>query len=195
MVKAGTTKKKIKGVYNLQPYEIDASLPPMEIVKRLPEGMHAEVIDGVLFYVEDPPTPYHQRVYGRIAHDLADHVEKHELGEVWHQPVGVFFEDFEKGLVMPDLTFISKNNPVQIGKRGLLGVPDLLVEILSPSTRRRDLSIKKDHFEKVGVKEYWIVDPNTKNSQGYLLENKKYGDPLLLNSEIYIRILKKSIKF
>jgi Uma2 family endonuclease len=188
------TKTRITGVFNMQPYVIDYSLPAMQVWKNLPEMFPAEVIDDKLF-VSPGPTSYHQGVSKRICNVLTNYVEAEDLGEIWPAPLDVYLEGANKGVVMPDVIFISKDNKSRMKRRGFFGVPELLIEILSPGNRKYDLTTKKDLYERTGVKEVWLVDPETKNSQGYLLENKKYGDPLLLNSEIYSRILKKSIMF
>lgn len=163
----------------------------MRVWQTVPDDVIAEVIHRKL-YVNDPPSTYHAGAAIRIGSYLFDHVEQNKLGSVYCAPVGVFLSD-GKQVVMPDVVFVSKDNQVVVTRKGIHGPPDLLIEILSPSTRRRDLTTKKSVYEEAGVKEYWLVDPETKNTQGYILENNKYGEPLLMNSEIYIRILNKII--
>ena len=172
---------------------IDFSIPAMRQWWKLPEGTLAEVINRTL-YVSPSPTPYHGKVSSRIRYETFRHVLENDLGEMYDHPVDVYLKG-GTDVVIPDIIFVSKDNSLIVDRKGLHGAPDLHIEILSPGTRKRDLTIKKKLYEESGVKEYWIVDPDTKNSQGYLLRDGKYGDPLLMNSEIYIRILKKIIRF
>lgn len=188
------TRKRKTGVFNLQPYVIDYSLPAMQVWKKLPEKFPAEVIDNKL-YVSPPPTSYHASICDRLTVKLDAYVQMHGLGEVWHNPVGVYFKGSGKTVVIPDIIYVSKSNRnIKTERAGLFGVPDLLIEILS-SNRKYDLITKKNRYERAGVKEIWYVDPETKNAQGYLLENGKYGEPLLTSSELYIRVLNTVIKF
>lgn len=169
-------------------------IPAMEVWKDLPEGLHAEVIDKKL-YVSPSPSTYHQRVLGSLTRAIEDHVMAFGLGEVWYSPVDVFLEGYEKGVVIPDIIFISKNNPTTVERRGLFGAPDLLIEILSPGRKKYDFTIKKNLYERTGVKEYWLVDPETKGTTGYKLEEGAYGNPLLLNSKIHVGIFDKTFQF
>jgi Uma2 family endonuclease len=173
--------------------KIDYSITAMRVWQTVPDDVIAEVIHKKL-YVNDPPTTYHADASLHIGALLLSHVESNDLGRVFCAPVGVFLME-GKQVVMPDVVFVSKDSPAIVTKKGIHGPPDLLVEILSPATRRRDLTLKKSLYEEAGVKEYWLVDPETKNTQGYFLEDKKYDDPLLMNSVLYIRILNKTIKF
>jgi len=184
---------RITGVFNLQPYVIDYSLPAMQVLKKLPDRFPAEVIDNKLF-VSPLPNFSHADICDRISDELKAHVRAHNLGDVWATGLGVHLEP-GKTLVGPDIIFVSKeNNLKREPRRGLFGVPDLLIEILS-SNRKYDLTTKKNLYERTGVKEIWYVDPFSKNAQGYLLENGKYGSPFLTNAELHIRILSKTIKF
>jgi Uma2 family endonuclease len=178
----------------LQKIEFHPTVPAIQVWNTLPEGIRAEVIDNKL-YVLASPTPYHQETLWTLSHELKKIVYDFDLGKVWVAPIDVFLEEGRKNVVVPDIIFIAHNNSTTIERRGLFGVPDLLIEILSPGTRKYDFTKKKNLYELTGVKEYWLVDPETKQATGYLLDNGSYGKPLLLNSEINIRILNKSIKF
>ena len=88
----------------------------------------------------------------------------------------LFFETmvcFDKNThFIPDLLIVCDRN--KIHDDGIYGAPDLVVEILSNSTKKKDIGIKKETYEKFGVKEYWIVSPQEKNIEVFLLENGKY---------------------
>lgn len=163
----------------------------MEVWEQLPEGTLAEVINNVL-YVSPPPTPYHQDVTMCILRNLDAYVFENKLGKVYPGPVGVYLGT---DVVIPDINFISNDNKLVIDNKGIKGAPDLLIEVFSPSTGRRDRTIKKNLYERMGVREYWMVHPITKDAEGYLLENGKYHEPLLLNSQIHVRILNKTFPF
>ena len=176
------------------PPAIDLSTPAMRAWEKLPESIRAEVISNKL-YVSLSPTTYHQRVCMSICRDLEDHVTQFKLGEVWSVPVDTYLEGPGKSVVVPDVIFIATDNKLKERREGLFGVPDLLIEILSRRTRKYDLTTKKDLYERNGVREYWVVDPETKEAQGYLLKEGAYGSPLVMKSKINVRILKKTFKF
>ena len=172
---------------------IDRSIPAMQAWRKLPEGTLAEVINDRL-YVSPSPTPYHQSIGLTIKINLANFVLRYDLGIVYDAPIDLFLEG-NASVLMPDILFVAKENSLSIDRKGLHGVPDLLIEILSPSTRKRNLSVKKGLYEKAGVKEYWLVDPDIKDARGYLLQNNRYSEPLMMKSQIHIRILDKMITF
>jgi Uma2 family endonuclease len=144
----------------------------MEVFDMLPEGTLAELIDNHLCMSPAPLFP-HQKILLAIANELLNHLND-QKGEVIIAPFDVKL-DASRNAVQPDIVVILKTNPNQINKEGkYFGVPDLLVEILSPGNKDHDLIIKKDLYEKFGVKEYWIVDPETKLTLGFALNDKRY---------------------
>lgn len=127
----------------------------------LPEGAPYQLIGGELIMTPSPLT-YHQRISKRLEFLLYDYVEKkNSLGEVFDAPMDVYFEDTE--VYQPDLIFISRERLAIIGEQKIEGAPDMVMEILSPSTAYYDLRHKKTIYAKHGVKEYWIVDPIEKS--------------------------------
>jgi Uma2 family endonuclease len=168
--------------------------PAMAAWKKLPEEIRAEVINEQL-YILPPPSLYHGQVIMAISIALTNYVIARKLGIVFNCGVGVYLKR-EMNAVIPDILFVAaRNRLVSIEEKGVVGPPDLVFEILSPGNRSHDRVRKRKLYEQAGVKEYWIVDPQTKDTQGYLLKGKKYDEPLLMNSEISIRILKKKITF
>jgi Uma2 family endonuclease len=88
------------------------------------------------------------------------YLEAHPIGRVFHAPYDVVFSNFD--VVDPDLLYVSNERAVDvITPLHVRGVPDLVVEIASPGTRKRDETIKRRLYERMGVSEYWIVDPET----------------------------------
>ena len=111
--------------------------------------------------------------HGRVIIRLENHLDANNLGYVFADDVDVHFPD--GSLFKPDLVVVLEKNLAIIDwRKGIYGSPDMVVEILSKSTRRNDLTIKKDTYEANGVREYWIVDPWMKSIDVYLLRDGKY---------------------
>ena len=123
---------------------------------QLPEGAPYELIRGELV-MSPSPTPFHQIIQSNLHFALARFVRTERLGQVLTAPMDVRLS--EEDTVQPDLIFIAAERSHIIGEQAIDGAPDLIVEILSPSTAYRDLTTKKRLYEEHGVNEYWIVDP------------------------------------
>ncbi len=129
-----------------------------EDVLRMPDdGNRYEFIGGRL-YVTPAPAIRHQRVSKRLQAALMRMLEDAGRGEVFYAPFLVEFPG-TGDRVQPDLIFVSDERREIIGEKQVLGAPDLVVEILSPSTAHRDRGIKLDLYARSGVRQYWIVDP------------------------------------
>ena len=122
------------------------------------DGLRHEIIDGV-HYVTPAPNLRHQDVVGRlhlaIGHFLASHPR---IGRVFLSPVDVVFTTHD--VVEPDLVFVAGDQTDILTEANIQGAPAIVVEILSKSTRSRDERIKKELFDRGGVREYWMVDPD-----------------------------------
>ncbi|MFN3533288.1 MAG: Uma2 family endonuclease [Candidatus Brocadia sp.] len=138
---------------------------------QLPEDKRYEIIDGDLFMVPSP-NERHQHILSNIFYILFDYVRKNKLGTVYCAPFDILFS--EEDIVQPDIIFVSNKNKKIITKDNIKGAPDLLVEILSPSTSKRDIGIKKKLYARHGVREYWIVDPEHETVEVFLLRDKEY---------------------
>ena len=129
-----------------------------EDVLRMPDdGNRYEFIGGRL-YMTPAPVIRHHRVSERLQSALRRVLELPGHGEVFYAPVLVEFPG-TGDRVQPDILFVSSERRGIIGEKAVLGAPDLVVEILSPSTAHRDRGIKLDLYAQRGVREYWIVDP------------------------------------
>ncbi len=129
-------------------------------VQQLPDdGNRYEAIGGEL-YVTPSPSVLHQRISKRLHRALLRLLEDPGYGEVFYAPLGVEFPATGEG-VQPDLLFVSEERRGIVADRWLVGAPDLVVEILSPTTSHRDRGIKRRLYERQGVREYWIVDPES----------------------------------
>ena len=138
---------------------------------KLPEGAPYQLIGGELI-MTPAPTPYHQIVSGRIEFLLRQFVYERNLGEIIHSPIDVYFT--EEDVFQPDIIFISKKRLNIIGETKIEGAPDLIIEILSPSTAYYDLGRKYEVYEKSGVKEYWIIHPERKSIEIYQNEGGQF---------------------
>lgn len=145
----------------------------MEVFKMLPEGTLAEVIDNTL-YMSPTPLTNHQRLVRDLAFALHQFVQKKNLGEILFAPYDVFLDE-DSNAVQPDILFVSSEKAHIVQEfETVRGVPDLIVEVLSPGNKKHDRIVKKALYEKFGVQEYWIVDPETRLATGYTLKNNTY---------------------
>jgi Uma2 family endonuclease len=131
-------------------------------------GKKYEVIDGDLF-VTPPPDWVHQEQLSNLDYFVKNWVKAHRLGRIVNAPTGVVLDD-ENGLE-PDLLFISHERAHIIQKRGVFGAPNLVVEVLSPSTEARDRGLKLRRYGAAGVDHYWILD-----TDGPRIEERVLGD-------------------
>ncbi len=121
-----------------------------------PEGERYELLNGELMLVASP-NEEHQMASVKLVSLIYPYVNTRELGWVFHAPFDIVFSDTE--VVQPDLMFISKEREHIRTAANVQGAPDLVVEILSPSSSKRDWKDKRELYAKYGVREYWIVDP------------------------------------
>jgi len=154
-----------------------------------PDDERWELINGVAYDMSPAPSSKHQRI-SRILSTKIDNFLANKKCELFIAPFDVILPDFPIGnedeidtIVQPDISVICDSK--KIIDKGCLGAPDLVIEILSPSTSKKDLNEKFLLYEKHGVKEYWIVDPGNKYIQVFhlLTEGKssgKYDDGTLV---------------
>jgi Uma2 family endonuclease len=119
-------------------------------------GDRHEIIDGELV-VTPSPIPIHQVISSNLEYALARFVRETSAGIVLHAPVDIRLTP--DNVLIPDIIFIAHERRHVIGPKTIDAPPDLVVEILSPGTRQRDLTVKRDLYARFGVQEYWIVDP------------------------------------
>jgi len=135
----------------------------------LPEdGKRYEVVRGELF-VTPAPAPKHQIVISRLMDALLRFKREQGLrGEVLTAPIDVVLA--EDTFVQPDILFIPKERLSIIGEKAILGPPDLAIEVHSPSTHKLDHVTKRKAYAELGVREYWIVDPELEQVEVFVLE-------------------------
>ena len=142
-------------------------------VQQLPDDGHRhEAIEGEL-YVTPAPSLRHQRISMRLTLLLHDLLVEPGYGELFFAPTGVEFPATEEG-VQPDLLFVSNERRGILAEPWIQGPPDLVIEILSPTTAQRDRGVKRKLYERQGVSEYWIVDPEQEVVEQYALQSGIY---------------------
>ena len=134
------------------------------------DGKRYEIIEGEM-YMTPSPSLRHQDILRELFRKIDQYVLENRLGVVYVAPCDVIFSD--SNIVQPDLIYISKENRDIIKKQNINGTPDLLIEITSPKTKKRDLVFKKRLYAKFGVEEYWIVYPDEEKIEVYCLGDSK----------------------
>jgi Uma2 family endonuclease len=138
---------------------------------RLDDDQRHEIIDGSLLMAPAPDT-WHQSWLNDINLFLSQFVRQRKLGRIFIAPIDVVLDS--ENTVQPDIVFIAAANAGIIQRRAIFGTPDLLIELVSPSSVRRDRYDKKDLYARFGVKEYWIGDPANKSLEILTLKEGRY---------------------
>jgi Uma2 family endonuclease len=138
---------------------------------KLDDDRRYEIIGGNLITAPAPDT-WHQDWSRKLFRVVDRFVVKSGLGELFYAPIDVVLD--AENTVQPDLVFISSANLGIIQQRAIFGTPDLLVELVSPSSVRRDRYDKKELYGRFGVKEYWIGDPANKTLEVLTLKEGHY---------------------
>ena len=170
-------------------------LPPRtinEVHALLPEGTLAQIIEGNLV-MSPAPNLRHQRLAAVIFVKLFTHVQSTKLGEIFYSPLDVYLD--ENNILQPDIVFIKTERFSLFKDNGIHGAPDVIIEILSPGNNTHDVVTKKGVYEKSGVVEYWIIDPETKYATGYHLVNKQYLEFFSEKNKMQSLVLKATIEF
>lgn len=157
-----------------------------------PEGERWEIIDGVP-YMQAAPSPTHQLISGELYRQLANYLQD-KTCKAYPAPFCVRLtkgdekqnEDIKK-VVEPDITIVCDKS--KIDDKGCAGAPDMIVEVMSPSSVKMDRFIKFNKYEKEGVKEYWIIEPEAKLVSVFVLqENQRYGRPDIYTEDDKIKV-------
>lgn len=139
---------------------------------RMPvDGRRHEIIDGA-HHGNPAPNTYHQTLSKRLHHGLYSQIELRRLGLVFYAPVDVQLTEHD--IVEPDLVVVRSDRATIVGPDKIDGHPDLVVEILSPSSSRVDRTLKRDLYQRCGVTEYWIVDPVQRTIEQLVLRDDRY---------------------
>ena len=164
----------------------------MELYEILPEGLLCEVIENTLYMT---PTPhfFHQEVSSELHFAIVGELKRNDSGKCVAAPIDIVLDS--KNAFQPDILFIAKENLGTIKDGKIRGTPDLIIEILSPGSAKNDKIIKRNVYERNGVKEYFIVEPKTKEVITYYLKGKKFEKQTSKGGRIKSQILKKTFSF
>lgn len=156
-----------------------------ETYRELPEdGKRRQIIEGELF-VTPAPGSYHQTLSKRLQYELYRHVELEGRGQFFNAPIDVIFDD--RSVLQPDLVVILEGGKARVTAEGIHGPPDLLVEILSPSTARTDRQAKRTLYAGHGVREYWIVDPDATRIEVASNPDEAFAKPVIFDAPETLR--------
>ena len=152
------------------------------------DGKRYEIIDGELF-VTPSPNFLHQSIVTNLTYYLSAFLKDHPLGRIIVSPFDVVFSQFD--VVEPDLLYVSKGRSSVLTDKNVQGSPDLVVEVLSPSTAKIDRTTKLKLYARFGVEEYWIIDHEGpvaevyRRVQGSLEQATKLAAKDLLTSPLF----------
>jgi Uma2 family endonuclease len=145
------------------------------------DGKRHELIDGE-HYVTPSPNTRHQRVSANLHLLIGSWLETHPVGQVFYAPYDVVFSDYD--VVEPDLLYVSNARAAEVlTPQHARGAPEIAVEIASPGTRKRDETIKRRLYERAGVSEYWVVDPEVDVIRVYRRVDDRFARAIELTHE------------
>ena len=151
------------------------------------DGKRYELIDGQVYILAPAPSPEHHRISGELYRQISNYLLDKDC-EVFSAPFDVRLLEGEERdeeiltIVQPDILVVCDKS--KLDQRGLKGAPDMVIEIVSPSTAGRDRGVKRDLYERNGVREYWLVDYSNKTIEVYLLnKGNSYGKPVVYSAE------------
>ncbi|OFV99630.1 MAG: hypothetical protein A3H28_14500 [Acidobacteria bacterium RIFCSPLOWO2_02_FULL_61_28] len=134
----------------------------------LPEDRNQhELFDGELVMTPSP-SARHQQIVRRLLERVSAHVEANSLGEVFVSPLDTIFDQYT--VLQPDILYVSQDRLPEVVKERIEGAPNLVIEVLSPTTIERDRRRKLAVYSQFGVREYWIVDPEDQTIEVYAQE-------------------------
>lgn len=152
----------------------------------LPDDVRVELIDGV-FYDMAAPTFFHQKIAGEIYRQIANFIrENNGRCEAAISPLDVQLDCDDRTMLQPDVMIICDNKKITI--KNVFGAPDFVLEVISPSTKKKDYCKKLTKYENAGVREYWILDPYKKQLVVFFFESDIYAQFYDLTEPVPINI-------
>lgn len=139
---------------------------------RMPEDHNRREILGGDLYVTPAPSPLHQRAVVNLIVVLEAYLSRHPSGKLYTSPIDVVLSDID--VVQPDLAFVTTARLHIVTSTAIQGPPDLVVEVLSPSTSGVDRGRKMQTYARFGVREYWIADPDSRSIEVFGLQGGAY---------------------
>lgn len=158
----------------------------LQVFEMLPEGTRCQLINDTIV-ISPAPIYEHQSLSRDIAFAIYRKALAHGLGEVLLAPFDVYLSS--KDVFQPDIIFILEERRNIIERKGVIGAPDMVIEIVSGSTSTYDHSVKKDVYEQAGVKEYWMIHPTSKRCEGFLLKEGKFDVIEPTKGSFFIQLL------
>ena len=150
--------------------EYKSKLYTTEYIDSLPEGERAELIDGKL-YMMAHPSFVHQDIIFSIGRKIADCIDEHEkICKVILAPFGLYLSSDNRNYLEPDLMVVCDKS--KITDKGVVGAPDFVIEVVSPSSIQMDYMKKLMKYARSGIREYWIVEPLKKKTVIYNFETE-----------------------
>jgi Uma2 family endonuclease len=171
---------------------LDIPRTAMEVFNMLPEGTRCEVIDNTL-YMSPSPTSDHQDILGDIFFKIKQSVIQNQSGKVFISPLDVYLDN-ELSVVQPDILFVKTEHLHLIQRKGIVGSPDMVIEVLS-SNKDYDIGKKFELYEKNHISEYIIINPDTKEVWHYILNGNKYETIPSENGVLNSTIISTQITF
>ena len=166
--------RKRQGEYTLEDYY------------ALPDDIRAELIDGELIFLE-APSFVHQDLIGELLFEIKLYIRANNGPyKILPSPLDVQLDCDNRTMLQPDISVICHRD--RIVKKGVYGAPDLCIEIVSPSSRKRDYEKKRMKYQNAGVREYWIVDPKTESVLCYFFEESDEPHSYTFDDKIPVRI-------
>ena len=139
---------------------------------NLPDGVRAELIDGVLFEMQSPSAP-HQLIAAEIHRQVANYIyDRGGACTPFIAPLGVQLDRDDYTMLEPDMLIVC--DPSLILRKCIYGAPDFVLEVLSPSNRGKDLLLKLTKYREAGVREYWVLDPDKRTLMVYFFEEEDF---------------------
>jgi Uma2 family endonuclease len=150
---------------------LDIPRTAMEVFEMLPEGTLCEIIGDAL-YISPSPSTDHQDILGDIFSEIRAKCKAGQLGKVYLSPCDVYLDNGDN-VVQPDILFVKADRVGIIEKKGIMGAPDFVIEILSANIKL-DTEMKMALYQRNLIPEYFIIDPSTKKVLHYSLTNNAY---------------------
>jgi len=157
-----------------------------EFLELVREDQKADLIDGVI-YMASPESVGHNRLVGWLSRMLGTYVERKQLGEVLINRVA--FRLAPRSAPEPDIAYVSDERRTNIKSGFVDGPPTVAIEFVSPDSVSRDYELKREAYEKAGVAEYWIIDPDERRATFYVLESGAFRAAELIRGEFHSRAI------
>jgi Uma2 family endonuclease len=165
----------VPGRDDVKPASSGAKLTYDDFVSFPDDGMRHELIDGE-HYVTPSPNRRHQEIVGQLHLSIGSWLRRHPIGRVYLAPFDVVISQTD--VVEPDLLYMSNDRAARVlTDANVQGVPELVIEVGSPSTRKRDETIKRRLYERSGVTEYWVVDAELDVVRVYRVSGNGFAKP------------------